>query len=96
MIAKKHEFERKVILAVCDKEHLGKTFEDGKIYFEAREKFYRGNEITEKELESLLDECDSANLFGDKCVNVALKKGHVSEKSILKIKGIKHVQIYKI
>ena len=86
----------KITLAVCDKEHLGKTFEDEKICFRVSEHFYGGEGINEKELEELLEECNSANLFGDKCVSIALKKGLVSEKSIIKIKGIKHVQIYKV
>jgi hypothetical protein len=96
MIAKKHECEYKVILAVCDKEHLGKTFEDGNVYFTASEKFYKGKEITEKELEEMLEEADSANLFGNKCVTIAEKKGIISEKSVKKINGIKHAQIYKV
>jgi len=96
MIAKKHEIDYKTIIAACDKEHIGKTFEEGEIYFIASEKFYAGVEVSESELEKLLEEADSINLFGDKCVNVALKKGFVSEKSIIKIKGIKHAQAYKI
>jgi hypothetical protein len=96
MLAKKHEFELKTILAVCDKEHIGKTFEDGPISFTASVRFYSGEEITEKELEKLLTECDSANLFGNKCVEVAIKKELVSEKSIKTICGIKHAQIYLI
>jgi len=96
MMAKKHEFEQKTILAVCDKEHLGKTFEEGEISFTASERFYKGEEITKKELEEMLSEADSANLFGDKCVGVAEEKGFVGEKSIIKIKGIKHAQIYHI
>ncbi len=96
MYAKKHEFEYKIILAVCDKEHVGKTFEEGELSFTASEKFYKGNEITPKELEELLNEADSVNLFGEKCVTIAEKKGLISEKSIKKIKGIKHAQIYNV
>ena len=96
MYAKKHECDYKIILAICDKEHVGKTYEEGEISFTASEKFYKGEEITEKEMLEMLNEADSANLFGNKCVEIALKKNLVSEKSVLKIKGIKHVQIYHI
>ena len=95
MIAKKHEIEYKIILAACDKEHLGKTFEEGELSFTASERFYKGNEVTEKELEEMIEGADSVNLFGNKCVGIAEKMGYVSEKSIRKIKGIKHAQIYK-
>jgi hypothetical protein len=96
MFAKKHEVDLRIVLAVCDKEHLGKEYEQGEICFNASEKFYKGEKITEKELELLLNEADSANLFGNKCVDIAIKKGFVSEKGVLLIAGIKHAQIYKM
>jgi len=95
MIAKKHEIEYKTILAVCDKEHLGKTFEEGAICFTASVKFYGGEEVTEAELIQLFKEADSINLFGNKCVGIAIKEGLTSEKGALKIKGIKHAQVYR-
>ncbi|MFA5125475.1 MAG: DUF424 family protein [archaeon] len=96
MIAKKHEIEYKTILAVCDKEHIGKTFEDGPICFTASTKFYSGENITEEQLEKMLQEADSINLFGNKCVDIAIKKGFASEKSVKIIAGIKHTQIYRV
>ena len=96
MLAKKHEFENNTILAVCDKEHIGKTYTEGEIEFKVSERFYKGDEITEEDLEKLLNESNSANLFGNKCISIAEKKGLITEKSILKIKGIKHAQIYHI
>jgi uncharacterized protein len=96
MMAKKWEIDSRIILAVCDKEHLGKTFEEGELCFKASEKFYGGEEITPQELEKLLFQVDSANLFGNKCVEIALKKELISEKSIITICGIKHAQIYRM
>lgn len=96
MMAKKHEIEYRTILGVCDKEHIGKTFEEGNICFTASPKFYAGEEITPEDLEKLLDEAESINLFGNKCVEIAIKKGIVSEKSVILIKGIKHAQVYTL
>ncbi|MCX6804127.1 MAG: DUF424 family protein [Candidatus Diapherotrites archaeon] len=96
MFAKIHEIEYKTILAVCDKEYIGKTFEEGNICFTASERFYKGEEVTKDELEKMLTENNSANLFGNKCVSIALEKGLVGEKSIIVIKGIKHAQIYRL
>ena len=81
---------------MCDKEHIGKTFEDGKISFTASERFYNGGPITEKELLELFKEFDSANLFGNTCVGIFEKAGLGDPKSVLTIKGIKHVQVYQI
>jgi len=96
LFAKKHQIDYKIILAVCDKEHTGKTFEDGVICFTASERFYKGEEITEKELIKMLKEADSINLFGDKCVDIAIKNGFATEKSVKKICGIKHTQVYTV
>jgi hypothetical protein len=96
MIAKRHELDHRIILAVCDKEHVGKTFEDGQICFTASVKFYQGEEVSEKELEEMFKEADSINLFGNKCVDIAIKKGFASEKSVKLICGIKHTQAYTI
>lgn len=96
LIAKKHEIEMRVTLAVCDKEHLGKTFEEGNICFIASERFYGKEEITPEELREMLKEADSINLFGDKCVEIAIKEGFVGEKNFILIKGIKHAQTYRV
>ena len=96
MFAKIHEIDYKRILAVCDKELIGKTFEDGKIFFHTREKFYKDIEINETELEKLFEEVDSANLFGNKCVGIAQKKGLINETQTILISGVKHAQIYMI
>ena len=95
MIAKLYEIELKKILAVCDKEHIGKEFEDGKIFFRASEKFYKGNEITEKELIKLAKDVDSINAFGNKCCKILEKEGLISENSTILIAGIKHAQVYR-
>jgi len=42
MKAKKHEIDQRTIVAICDKEHIGKTFEEGEICFKASEKFIMG------------------------------------------------------
>ena len=96
MIAKKHDIGTNTILAVCDKEHLGKEFEDGKLFFKVSEKFFGGEEVTEEELLELMIESESANFFGNKCVAIAIKKGLISETSVINISGIKHAQIYRI
>jgi hypothetical protein len=96
LIAKIHPFDLKTILAVCDKELVGKEFEDGKIFFRASEKFFGTNQINEKDLIQLALEADSINLFGNKCVGILQKEGLISENSVILISGIKHAQIYRL
>jgi hypothetical protein len=96
MLAKKHENMQMTVLAICDKEIIGKTFEEGNLSVTAKERFYKGEEITEKEFDVLVREASSLNLLGNKCVGLAVKKNLVDEKSVIVIQGIKHAQIYKL
>ena len=96
MIAKRHDLGTKSILAVCDKEHLGKSFEEGNLFVEVREKFYGGEEIEREQLIELIKEADSVNFFGNKCIEIAIKEGLISESNVIIISGIKHAQAYVI
>jgi len=96
LIAKRHDLGTKSILAVCDKEHLGKSFEEGNLFFEVREKFYGGEEIEREQLIELIKEADSVNFFGNKCIEIAIKEGLISESNVIIISGIKHAQAYVI
>lgn len=84
------------VLACADKNLIGKTLKDKKLEVTVSENFYKGEETDEKKLQHLLAAADNINLFGKKCVGIALKKGFIKEQDIIKIAGVLHAQIYKI
>ena len=86
----------KSILAVCDNEHLGKTFEDGKISFRVSEKFFGGEAVSKEKLRELSKGANAINAFGNKCTSVLEREGLISENSVILIDGIKHAQVYKV
>lgn len=83
------------MLAVCDKELSGKTLKSGEIEFFVSEKFYGTKKISKKQLAELLKEFGNVNLVGEKSVGVALKEKIIREKSIIRISGIPHAQIFR-
>jgi len=85
-----------VLLACCSQEHLGKTFEEGNIHFQAKESFYKGKKFAEKDLVLALKKADNINLFGEKPVAIALRQGYLKPENIIKIQGVPHAQIYKV
>ncbi len=87
--------ENDVILAVCDKEVLGKRVESGEIVLFAKPEFYKGEEIGEEVME-LFEEATIINLMGKKIVELALKNGWVEEEGIIEIEGVAHAQIIKM
>ncbi|VVB98856.1 Uncharacterised protein [uncultured archaeon] len=91
-----HSMNGQQVLACCDRELLGKTISDNEREIVVSEYFYGGEKISEPELAGLLMEAGNANLVGNKCVGVAIKEGLITERSIIKIKGVNHAIIIKL
>ena len=84
-----------VILAVCDRDILGKIFEEGNIVLNVKKEFYKGEEIGEEVLE-LFNSATIINRIGTQIVNLAIANKWVEKENVLEIKGVKHAQIIKI
>ena len=96
LYAKVHPVQHSLILACCEKELIRKTLEDEHLFFEIKANFYKGELVDEARLAELLAEADSINLLGEKPVRVALGKGFIKETDVIKVKGIPHVNIFKL
>ena len=83
------------ILAVCDKEILGKKVEKGDVVLHAKREFYKGEEIGKSVLK-YFEEATIINLMGRKIVTLAIEHGWVEKENVLEIKGVMHAQIIKI
>jgi len=92
MLIKIHKAYREII-AVCDKELLGKVFEEGNKVLDVKENFFKGEEISEAKLvemmKELSSECDATfNIVGKKSIACAMTAGIVSKEGIRTVKGI--------
>lgn len=91
MYLKIHDSYRKVI-AVCDKELIGKKFEEGKRQLDVRDNFYRGEEIEKEKLLRILElgKVNDAtfSIVGERVVKLALESGIISEENIGKVQGV--------
>jgi hypothetical protein len=96
MYFKLHKAENKTVFACCDKELIGKEILHGGITLKIDSSFYGKEKISEKKFLELINEADSANLLGEKAVKLALKNRLVSEKDVIRIKNIPHIQIFKV
>lgn len=96
IFCKIHSRGKDSILAVCDKELLGKTLKQGELEFKVSTSFYSGKETTEQELREMLKEHTNINLVGEKSIGVAIKENLISEKNIIRISGVPHAQIFKV
>ena len=86
------------VVAVCDKELLGKRFEDGKFQIDVKENFYRGKETERANVIKIMREMSKEdatfNIVGEKSVSAALEAGIISKKEIGKIHGIPFALVF--
>jgi len=84
------------IIAVCDKELLGKRFEEkfGEHIrqLDVKENFYKGEEVSEEKaieiMKSMAAEDATFNITGSRSVAAAIKAGIIEKRSVGKIQGV--------
>ena len=91
MLVKVHPSYRHVV-AICDSDIIGKTFEEGKKSITITENFFKGEEKTEKEVLQIIEEGSAEdytfNIVGKQAVATALKVGIIKPEGIIKIQGV--------
>ncbi|MET1159844.1 MAG: DUF424 family protein [Thermoprotei archaeon] len=90
-------FERNsdIVVAVCDRELLGKILIDDEknINFYVDPTFYGGSLKSIDEALEDIRKATIANLIGNKIVEAAIKEGIILKESVIEISGEKHAQI---
>ncbi len=86
------EVNGEILLAVCDEEVAGKTFEDEKARMTVSKPFYCGELCNESELTEKMRRATIMNFAGKRCVGVAVKNGFVSKGGIIHIGPLEHAQ----
>ena len=76
------------MLAVCDKELLGKKLSEGNAELDLSSDFFKGKEMPDGEIGDLLRNSWTANIVGKKSVELALKEGIITKEHVKKIKDV--------
>ncbi len=92
MIVKIHSTPNGKLIALCDSDILDKVFEEGNRQLDLSANFFKGVEVSEKELEILLKDCYIINAAGKKSIRFLIDKKFVGKENILEIKGIPTAQ----
>lgn len=91
MLVKIHKTYRDIV-AVCDSELLGKTFEEKGFQLYVKENFFNGEEVSEDKLVRLMQkmaaEDATFNIVGARAVKSGLRAGIISKEGIKKIQGV--------
>lgn len=92
MFIKIHKSYRDVV-AICDADLIGKTFEQGKFQLDCKETFYKSDETyNEKKaitiIQNYAKEDATFNIVGPNSVKTCIKAGIISQDSVKKIDNI--------
>ncbi len=96
MYMKKYETERQLIVAVCDKDIIGKKFQEGELTLKLEPSFYKGQDASVSEIKEALSCATIANVAGEKAIACAVECGCVEPDTVIFIEGIPHAQMIRI
>lgn len=81
------------VVGICDRELLGKTLTEGDLNILINPAFFGTHEGTEEEVLTALRDCENINLFGERCIGLAIKHGYLDRESCRMIAGVPHAII---
>jgi hypothetical protein len=93
MLVRERDTPEGLLVAVCDEDCLGETYERGEVSLTVTEEFYGGDEADAEDVVDSLTRASVANLVGERCVTVAIEAGIVDEERVLDLDGALHAQL---
>ena len=80
------------VIAVCDKDLIGKTLKEKNIEIHVSEKFYKGDLKEENEVIEFIRDASNVNMLGKEAVNAGIEAGIITQEDIIMIAGVPHAQ----
>ena len=96
MIVNERETEEGLLVAVCDEDLLGETFEEGNVSLTVTEEFYGGESVDADAVVDSLARATVANIVGRESVELAIEEGFVDEANVLEVESTLHAQLLQL
>ena len=92
ILVKVHKTEDRIILCLCDKDLIGKKFEDKEFILDVSERFYNGKEI-DKDIKKMIENANIINVVGKESIKFLIDNKIINKDGIKKIAGVPHAQV---
>ena len=92
MYVKIHHTKYRDVVAICDKDLIGKKFSENNLELNISERFYKGNNLDDEEVIIIMKNSEALNIVGKKSVELAIKNNIVSKNQVITIQGIPYAQ----
>ncbi|WP_121743949.1 DUF424 domain-containing protein [Natronorubrum halophilum] len=96
MIVNERRTPEGLLVAVCDEEVLGETFESDDLSLTVTEEFYGGDEADESAVIDSLARATVANIVGTRAVELAIEEGVIDEANVLEVGSTLHAQLLRM
>lgn len=96
MLVTERQTQEGLLVAVCDEDVLGETFESDDISLTVTEEFYGGEAVDESAVVDSLSRAAVANLVGTRAVELAIEEGFVDEANVLEVGSTLHAQLLRM
>ena len=96
MIVNERDTPEGLLVAVCDDDVLGETYEDGEITLTVNEEFYGGESVDAEGAIEALSRATVANIVGTEAVGVAIEAGIIDEAHVLEVDSTLHAQLLRM
>lgn len=96
MILNERDTPQGLLVSVCDRDVLGKSFEDGEVSLTVTKEFYDGERCDEERVVATLERAAVANLVGERTVSLAIEAGFVEETNVLEVGSTVHAQVLNL
>ncbi len=84
----------RLMVAVCDKDLLGKKFAEKGLQLDLSTGFYDGKVLPEKEIVELMKRSHVINVVGKRSVKLAVQSGVVDKANVKKVCAVPHAQSF--
>ena len=96
MIVNERETQEGLLVAVCDEDVLGETFESDELSLTVTEEFYGGDAVDERAVVESLSRASVANIVGTRAVELAVDEGFIDEANVLEVGSTLHAQLLRM
>ncbi|MBN1324357.1 MAG: DUF424 family protein [Methanotrichaceae archaeon] len=96
MCLKTYRTGSELMVAVCDSDLLGRSFQEGPLQIEVYPEFYGRERASHDEVERALVRATIANLVGENSVGCAIRMQCVAEENVLFIGGVPCAQMIRM
>ncbi len=86
----------RLVVGVCDIEHLGRVYEEGGVKLEVNKEFFGGFTASIDEALDYVKQAYTGILVGERVINEAIKKGLIHPGSVLKVMGVPYAHFVRM